>query len=65
MKTASSNTLTARQRRELDALIALPEEQFDTTDIPEQLDWSGARRGVFFSPPELESAPPWTPDEVG
>ena len=50
MKTTSSKPLTARQQRELDALIALPEEQIDTTDIPEQRDWSGARRGVFLIP---------------
>jgi len=64
MKTTSSKPLTARQQRELDALIALPEEQIDTTDIPEQRDWSGARRGVFLSLPEPESPPPSTPDEV-
>jgi uncharacterized protein (DUF4415 family) len=37
------------QRSETDA-AALPEEQIDTRDIPEQLDWSGARRGVLFRP---------------
>ena len=45
-----SDRLTAKQRRELAALDALPEERIDTRDIPEVRDWSGARRGVFFRP---------------
>jgi uncharacterized protein (DUF4415 family) len=32
------------------ALAALPNERIDTADIAEQLDWSGARRGVFYRP---------------
>ena len=32
------------------ALEALPEDQIDTTDAPEILDWSDARRGVFYRP---------------
>ena len=31
-------------------LEALPEDQIDTTDAPEILDWSDARRGVFYRP---------------
>ena len=30
------------------ALEALPEDQVDTSDAPEILDWSDARRGVFY-----------------
>ena len=26
----------------------LPDDQVDTTDIPEMLDWSDAKRGVFY-----------------
>ena len=40
--------LTHEQHAELDALAALPDDQIDTTDIPETVDWSGARRGVFY-----------------
>ena len=40
--------LTDKQKAELDALDALPDDQIDTSDIPETLDWSGARRGVFY-----------------
>jgi uncharacterized protein (DUF4415 family) len=49
MKKEPSN-LTAEQQAELTALAALPDEQIDTRDVPEQKDWSGARRGLFFRP---------------
>ena len=32
------------------ALQALPDDRIDTTDTPEILDWSYARRGVFYRP---------------
>ena len=32
------------------AIEALPDGQIDTTDAPEILDWSDARRGVFYRP---------------
>ena len=32
------------------ALEALPDGQIDTTDAPEILDWSDARREVFYRP---------------
>ena len=32
------------------ALEALPDDQIDTTDAPEILDWSDAKRGVFYRP---------------
>ena len=50
MKKASSSRLTARQRAELDALANLPDEQIDTTDMPEVRDWTGAKRGLFYRP---------------
>ena len=42
--------LTAAQKAELDALAAMLEERINTVALPEQRDWSGARRGVFFRP---------------
>ena len=42
--------LTQMQRDELAALDALPDDQIDTTDIPETQDWSGAVRGLFHMP---------------
>jgi len=47
MKKPTSPRLTARQRAELEALAALPDDRIDTTDIPEAKEWTGARRGVF------------------
>ena len=42
--------LTAKQRADLQALEELPDDQINTNDIPELLDWSGAERGVFYRP---------------
>ena len=49
MRKANSN-LTPEQRQELEGLAALPDDRIDTSDIPEQSDWTGAKRGVFFRP---------------
>ncbi len=49
MKKAISD-LTPAQRAELEALAALAEEQINTRDIPEQRDWRGAQRGLFYRP---------------
>ena len=35
---------------QLQALADMPEDEINTDDIPELLDWSGARRGVFYRP---------------
>ena len=43
-------SLTDEQRAELDALAELPEDQIDTTDIPEVLDWTHARRADLYRP---------------
>jgi uncharacterized protein (DUF4415 family) len=50
MKKAISDPLTPEQRAELERLAALPENEINTDDIPEERDWSGARRGAFFRP---------------
>jgi uncharacterized protein (DUF4415 family) len=50
MKKVISDHLTSEQRAEIEALAAMTEDEIDTRDIPEQRDWSGARRGVFFRP---------------
>ncbi len=33
-----------------EALAALKDVEINTSDIPEQLHWTGARGGVFFRP---------------
>jgi uncharacterized protein (DUF4415 family) len=45
-----TSKLTAAQQAELDALAAMPEDKINTAALPEQRDWSGARRGLFFRP---------------
>lgn len=50
MKKRSTEAPTADQEAELGALAALPDDRIDTTDIPEVLDWSDARRGMFYRP---------------
>lgn len=50
MKKATSNPLTPEQESELKTLAELPDAQINTASLPEQKDWSGARRGVFAVP---------------
>ena len=50
MKKEISKTLTKAQRAELTALQALPDDKINTKDIPEQRDWSNAKRGLFYRP---------------
>ena len=44
------NELPQDVQAQIRALETLPEDQIDTTDAPEVLDWSDARRGVFYRP---------------
>lgn len=50
MKKAASKRLTRAQRAELKSLAALRDDAIDTSDAPELLDWSGAKRGLFYRP---------------
>ena len=50
MKKADADRLTEDQQAEIRALEDTPDEQIDTSDIPEVLDWSDAKRGVFYRP---------------
>ena len=54
--TKEYSELPPKVQAQLRALDALPDEQIDTTDIPEVTDWSGAQRGVYHEqgPPILE-----------
>ena len=49
-KDPSISGLSDEQRAEIDALARLPDERIDTSDIPEILDWSGAKRGLLYRP---------------
>lgn len=50
MKKKVTDALKPNQRAELEALAHLPDDAIDTSDAPEVLDWSGAKRGVFYRP---------------
>ena len=50
MKKETSKRLTREQLAELKSLAALPDNAIDTSDATELLDWSGAKRGVFYRP---------------
>ena len=43
--------LTPEQEEELQALAEMPDAEIDFSDIPETLDWSGAKRGMFYQAP--------------
>ena len=51
-KKRPARALTAKQRRELAALVALPDSAIDTSDIPElpPAAWKDAVRGRFYRP---------------
>ena len=42
--------LQADVRTQVRNLEATPDDQIDSTDAPEILDWSDAKRGVFYRP---------------
>ena len=50
MKKKVSKKLTKRQETEIAELATLADEEIDTSDIPEILDWSGAKRGLLYRP---------------
>jgi uncharacterized protein (DUF4415 family) len=50
MKKAISKRLTPEQLAEVKSLAALPDAAIDTSDAPELLDWSGAKRSQFYRP---------------
>lgn len=42
------SNLTKQQMQQLEKLNQLPDDQIDTSDIPEVTDWAGAVRGRFY-----------------
>ena len=46
----SADRLTRDQQQEIAALEQLPDDQIDTNEIPETLDWSTAQRGALYRP---------------
>ena len=52
VKRSSGRALTAKQKKELAVLAAMPDDQIDTSDIPELPPeaWKDAVRGRFYRP---------------
>ncbi len=51
--------MTDQQKAELAALAAMPEDEIDTSDIPEMpIDWANAKRGVFYGSIKQQVTPP-------
>ena len=74
MKKGASKPLKVEQLAELTALATLPDDAIDTSDAPELLDWSDAKRGLFYRPEKqqltlrcsgLRSSPNRSPHSVG
>ena len=42
--------LTEEQKRQLEALDKIPDDEIDCSDIPPITDWSGFRMGLFYRP---------------
>ena len=42
--------LTEEQKRQLEALDEIPDDQIDFSDIPPITDWSGFKMGLFYRP---------------
>lgn len=50
MKKGNSKRPMPEQRAELKSLAALLVDAVNTSDAPELLDWSGAKRGLLYRP---------------
>ncbi len=50
----NNQQLNAKPKAEPEVLQELPDDQIDTSDIPELLDWTGARRGLFHDLAKLQ-----------
>ena len=50
MKKKTFKRLTHEQQAELKSLAALRDDAIDSSDAPELVDWSGAKRGLFYRP---------------
>ena len=46
--TKDTSQLPPDVQAQVRALEALPDDQIDTTDAPEILDWADARHGIFY-----------------
>jgi uncharacterized protein (DUF4415 family) len=64
MKTEHSSPLNAEQYARLKRLSDLPDAAIDTSEIPEITDWTGAKRGLFYTGPADKVSVGLDPDVV-
>ena len=64
MKKARSRSPTRKQKSEIAALAALPDDRIDLSDIPEVRDWSGAKQGLLYRPVKKQLTLRLDPDVV-
>ena len=57
MNTKGAADLTQCQKTELAALAAMPDDDIDTTDIPEIREFLNPRRGMFSGSPNRRAVP--------
>jgi hypothetical protein len=57
MKKEASRVLKRDQLTELELLAVLPDDAIDTSDAAELLDWSGAKRALFYRPVKQRRTP--------
>ncbi len=50
MSKVTSDQLTPKQRKMLAKIATIKDDDIDFSDLPEQLDWKDAKRGVFYKP---------------
>ncbi len=50
LPTGNFKPITPELEAQLAAIDAIPDDQIDLSDIPEKLDWSNARVGMFYKP---------------
>lgn len=43
-----SNKLSEKPSLQISKLASMPDDEIDTSDIPEVADWSGATRGLLY-----------------
>lgn len=53
-----------RVNEELGRLAAMPDDEIDTSDIPEIEDWSNAERGKFYRPDAEHQIPLYLDSDV-
>jgi uncharacterized protein (DUF4415 family) len=50
VKKVNSKALSPAHQHIAEKLVVMRDEDIDFSDIPEQLDWKDAKRGVFYKP---------------